>query len=218
MRYLAAAFALFLTACGGDPLPGHTVQQVAGANTPIGQLFETQCAACHAADGAGMASAKAPAIANLPAWYTKRQLEHFQRGIRGAHPDDDQGAIMAASAAALDATQIGDLANYVAALPATSPAITIKGEPARGKDHYSNICSACHGSDARGNEALGAPTLVGVDDWYLLGQYEKFRDGIRGSHADDSWGAQMVRIAPVLENDDTVQDVVAWLATQPVED
>jgi cytochrome c oxidase cbb3-type subunit 3 len=31
---------------------------------------------------------------------------------------------------------------------------------ARGKDKFAQICAACHGPDAKGNPALGAPNLT----------------------------------------------------------
>jgi cytochrome c553 len=217
MRRFAALALVALTACGGDTSPDRLIQAVADADSPTGELYGARCSSCHAPDGGGLLGSEAPAIANLSATYLARQLRAFRDGVRGGHKDDKTGAVMAGSAAGLSDSEIDDLAAYVAALPTASPAITLKGNTARGRDHYSNICSACHGAKAQGNVALEAPRLAGVDDWYLLAQYEKFRDGTRGSHPDDRWGVQMVRIAPTLEDRNTARDVIAWIATQPAE-
>jgi cytochrome c553 len=39
----------------------------------------------------------------------------------------------------------------------------------------------CHGMDAKGMQAIGAPKLAGQSDWYLLSQLKKLKDGTRGS-------------------------------------
>lgn len=214
-RPLTLALLLTLTACGGDGGgDDRVVQAVSGNSSDAAQHFNTHCANCHEVDGGGKRATGAPAIANLPAWYITRQLRYFRDGIRGAHEDDSEGRMMAANAAPLDDARIDTLAAFITSLPAASPAATLSGDATRGKDHYNNVCSACHGSDGRGNETLGAPNLVGIDDWYLARQYRHFRDGIRGGHPEDRYGVQMIRIAPVLDDDNAVRDVLAYLASQ----
>ena len=51
------------------------------------QLFAL-CGNCHGAEGAGNATFLAPGLAGLGEWYLVAQLEKFQAGIRGGHPDD----------------------------------------------------------------------------------------------------------------------------------
>ena len=99
-------------------------------------------------------------------------------------------------------------------LPPAQPPATIKGDADRGKDYYVNICSACHGGNALGNDALGAPALAGVNDWYLKSSYQSYLDGIRGTHPDDVYGAQMARLAPALANPDDINDVIAYIASK----
>jgi cytochrome c oxidase subunit 2 len=102
--------------------------------------------------------------------------------------------------------QIGSFDQY-------TPATTVKGDAARGRDFYSMTCGACHGPEAVGNEALNSPSLRGIDDWYLLRQYSNFRDGIRGSHAADAFGQQMQRMGQVLKTENDIRDVAAYLAS-----
>jgi cytochrome c553 len=190
VRLAFLIFPLLITACGGQEGEPRAVKAVSGDGGAGSALFNQVCSTCHEADGGGKRAVGAPAIANLAPWYVKRQLTHFRDGVRGAHAEDVEGQMMAEQARNLSDEQISAVASFIATLP------------------------ACHGSDGLGNETLGAPALVGLDDWYLERQYGKFREGIRGSHPDDKFGVQMVRIAPVLENDDTLRDVIAWLASR----
>lgn len=215
-RALPLALLLTLPGCGGDSAEERReVKTVSGVEGPGAELFARVCSTCHEADGGGKRAVGAPDIANLSPWYIERQVRHFRDGVRGAHEDDAEGQMMAEQVASLSDEQIAAVAAYIDSLPDADPATTVTGEATRGADHYANVCSACHGSDALGNETLGAPALAGINDWYLERQYRKFREGIRGAHAEDTYGVQMVRIAPVLENDETVRDVIAWLAAQP---
>src|SRR5437764_6590547 len=69
-----------------------------GEVTPSGivrgeQLFEN-CYPCHGRNGAGSSFLSAPAIAGLPRWYIERQLLNFRSSMRGANPQDTEGARM----------------------------------------------------------------------------------------------------------------------------
>ena len=179
--------------------------------------YAAQCLSCHGAQGVGQEALQAPALTSLDSVYIARQLRHFRDGARGAHPEDTQGSIMAASSAELSDASIADLASYIDALPNVLPVATIKGDIAQGKDYHLNLCSACHGSNALGNVALEAPALAGLNDWYVLSQYEKFRGGLRGAHPEDRWGVQMVRLAPAITDTDILESIAAYLATLPPE-
>ena len=123
---------------------------------------------------------------------------------------------MALSVANLAEVDIAGLAVLITTqLPPAQPLSTLNGNAARGKDYYTNICSACHGGNAQGNDALGAPALAGMNDWYLKSSYESYLEGHRGAHPDDFYGAQMARLAPVLANGDDINDVIAHIATLP---
>lgn len=68
------------------------------------------------------------------------------------------------------------------------------------------LCQGCHQADGSGNIALGAPTLAGQQQGYLLRQLQHFQSGGRGSHADDQSGAQM---RSALPKDLTAADLTA---------
>ncbi|MCW8875893.1 MAG: c-type cytochrome [Kangiellaceae bacterium] len=59
-------------------------------------------------------------------------------------------------------------------------------------------CIACHGDKAQGNAALSAPALAGMEDWYITRQLNNFKNGIRGAHPKDTFGAQMKIISTTL--------------------
>lgn len=83
---------------------------------------------------------------------------------------------------------------------------------ARGKQLF-QVCSACHGPDARGNPDTQAPKLAGQYPWYLERQLRNFRAGIRGVDSADTNGFMMRPMAEGLPDDQAVSDVVAYIST-----
>ena len=221
MRRLAILLALFgcLVSCGGDStdsLATSSAMTVSLPGSPSAEIWQGQCAACHGAAGEGNRALGAPALTQLSTDYLARQLRHFVSGVRGAHPDDDAGKRMALSVANLSESDIPDLTALITTeLPPSQPAATITGDAARGEDYYVNICSACHSGNGQGNDALGAPALAGVNDWYLKSSYQSYLEGVRGAHPDDFYGAQMARLAPALAKGDDIDDVIAFITTLP---
>jgi cytochrome c oxidase subunit 2 len=50
-----------------------------------------------------------------------------------------------------------------------------------------------------------------MSDWYMARQLRNFREGVRGTHAQDIYGAQMALVAGMLADDAAVGDVLAYL-------
>ena len=225
MRHLATLLTLvgMLVSCddtSNDPASNATAGTLAaslsGSSSAV--IWQVQCAGCHGAAGEGNKALGAPALTQLSADYIVRHLNHFVSGVRGAAAGDNAGKRMALSVANLSEADIPNLAQLVTTeLPPAAPTATLRGDAARGEDYYINICSACHGGNAQGNDALGAPALAGVNDWYLKSSYENYLDGLRGTHPDDFYGAQMARLAPALANSDDMNDVIAFITTLPPE-
>lgn len=84
------------------------------------------------------------------------------------------------------------------------------GDKVKGKTLYTT-CMACHGAKAEGNKALNAPKLTGLQGWYLERQLKNFKEGIRGAHPKDVYGAQMRPMAMTLADDKAIEDVVAYI-------
>lgn len=177
------------------------------------------CAACHGARGMGNKALQAPALVNLEQDYLRRQLNHFRSGIRGRHPKDQWGQQMSAQASLLkDETAVQTVVMQIDTFENLSPAATFEADIERGKGLYDATCGACHGPNAEGITLLNAPSLRGIDDWYLVRQYQNFGDGIRGTHEDDKYGQQMQRMGQVLKSEEDIRSVAAWLLSLGVDD
>jgi cytochrome c oxidase subunit 2 len=176
-----------------------------------GQTLYAICAACHGAKGEGNLALNAPKLSGQGAWYLARQLRQFKHGARGTHEKDVFGKLMAPMAATLvDDAAIADVVAYIATLPDAPAAATLKGDVDSGRQRYAT-CAACHGADGRGIAATNAPRLKGMSDWYLATQLKHFRDGVRGGHPQDLYGAQMALIAGMLADDKAIGDVLTYI-------
>lgn len=175
-------------------------------------MDDRYCTTCHGAEGIGNIAIEAPRLAGMEAWYLKRQLENFRAGIRGTHPEDIQGIAMQPMAAKLSDESIADIVDWVGEWDYVPAKVTMEGNVNQGRTAYQS-CAACHGSDAEGNEALGAPALAGQNDWYLVTQLRNFRAGFRGSHPEDAYGSQMLTMSKTLRDDQAVINVVSYINT-----
>jgi len=81
-----------------------------------------------------------------------------------------------------------------------------------GKKAYA-ICVTCHGENGQGNPSLNSPRLTGQGKWYLIRQIKNFKDGIRGTHSKDQYGAQMKPMVVSLTNEQAVRDVATYIST-----
>lgn len=176
------------------------------------QIFAV-CAACHGQNAEGNATLNAPANAGQDSWYMTRQLKNFKAGIRGAHPDDTFGAQMRPMAMALATDeQIANVVAYINSLEPPTPPRTVEGDIALGKQAY-ETCIPCHGEHGEGAQSLDAPRLSRQHDWYIVRQLQNFIAGIRGSHPNDIYGAQMRIMSQMLESDERIRAVAAYIAT-----
>ena len=171
------------------------------------------CASCHGFMGEGNQLVNAPALAGQQGWYLERQITNFRQEIRGGANGDANAQTMALMASGLDSnSRTKDIVAYIATLPAANPEATLQGDTEKGRALYST-CAACHGTGAEGNEALNAPALTALGDWYQLSQLKAFKDGNRGTHPDDIYGQQMRPMAGVLADEQAMRDVVSYIAT-----
>jgi cytochrome c oxidase subunit 2 len=181
------------------------------ANVPMGQALYAVCSACHGQQGEGNLALHAPKISGLNRWYLERQLHYYKIGVRGSHELDTYGQQMAAMTATLtDASAIRNVSAYIGTLADKPAPATIDGNLRRGESYYAS-CKNCHGEQGEGNYATNAPKLVGQHDWYLAQQIDNFKRGIRGSHTQDLYGMQMILMAKVLQNEQAIADLVAYI-------
>jgi cytochrome c oxidase subunit 2 len=185
----------------------------AAGDPAAGKALYGTCIACHGPAGQGNKALNAPKIAGLDDWYLMRQLQNYKKGIRGTHAEDTYGKQMAPMAMTLgDDTAIANVAAYIGTFPDKPAEATVEGDAARGEGLY-KTCIACHGQKGEGNKTLNAPGLAGMSDWYAVTQLKNFKAGIRGSHADDTYGKQMAPMAMTLADDQAIADVVAYINT-----
>jgi len=119
-------------------------------------LFANNCTTCHGSDGRG-----APGFPNLADndWLYGGDPSTIEQTIAtGRH------GMMPPLGAALGDAGVEEVVAYVLSLSGReAPADKV----AAGKERFATICAACHGPDAKGNPALGAPNLT--DDIWLHG-------------------------------------------------
>ena len=185
-------------------------QQYAAVDTTNQPLSNEVCATCHGGAGQGNPVVGGPSLAGLEPWYLRKQLENFRAGIRGSQKDYIPGNEMQASVARLSDAEIDDLVGTIAGWEVIENDHTIEGDLSNGQALYAN-CAACHGADGEGNEALGAPGLVGRNDWYMFRQIKLFKSGYRGVHPDDTAGRLMRPSTAALKSDQDVNDVLAYI-------
>jgi len=211
---VSVIIALSLSACNGimgdavivgNPVVANDV----GAQATINDQF---CTTCHGVEGVGNQSIEAPRLAGMEEWYLRRQLENFRAGIRGTHVDDEHGLAMQPMATQLTDEGIDDLVDWIGEWEAIPTSPTLAGNVNQGRSRF-QTCATCHGSNAEGNEALGAPALAGQNDWYLVTQLQNFRDGYRGAHEDDQYGQQMAVMARSLGSDQDIVNLVSYINT-----
>jgi cytochrome c oxidase subunit 2 len=94
-------------------------ETVQGGNAEKGKETYAICAACHGDDGKGIEVLSAPRVAGIPDWYLKRQIENFDKDIRGTHADDVFGRQMGVIQKLMlkDAQSILDVVAYINTLP-----------------------------------------------------------------------------------------------------
>jgi cytochrome c oxidase subunit 2 len=195
-----------------QPTFAQTTAQPRG-NAIAGQASYQVCAACHGADGQGNADLHAPKLAGQDGWYLKRQLQHYKTGVRGTHAEDTWGQQMAPMASTLvDEAAIDNVIAYIRTLPDDPAPATVVGDIGRGQRIYST-CGTCHGPDGQGVWSVNAPRQAGMSDWYLVRQLQNFRRNVRGGHPQDGFGRQMAEMSKILQSDQSVSDVVAYINT-----
>jgi cytochrome c553 len=147
-----------------------------------GKQLSAACGACHGSDGNSPA-ASFPKIAGLGEKYLLKQLKDFKSGAR-ANP------IMAGQVAALNETQMGDIAAYFASqtrsvgyAAADKVALGEKIYRAGNKATGVPACLACHAAGGEGMSAAGFPALGGQHGDYIKAQLVAFQEDKRNNDA-----------------------------------
>lgn len=222
MSGLAAAIAilLVLALAGCERLPG---RPKASDQRPLpsqvmafGELYGSNCAACHGADGRLGASRPL----NDPVYLELIPRERLRKVIASGVPGTLQPAFALSAGGTLTDAQIDALVGGVMdtwgrAAPVKAadlpPYAAPAGDAARGKAVYASACAGCHGPEGRGGQKGGAVAdasyLALVSDQYLrttviAGRIDLGMPDWRGYMPGQPLTAQQV------------SDVVAWLIAQ----
>jgi cytochrome c oxidase cbb3-type subunit 3 len=148
--------------------------------TKIGQrLFLNYCATCHASDAGG-----ARGFPNLSDkdWLWGGEASEIKTTIL-----DGRTGAMPAWEAIIGEQGVKDVTQYVISLSGRTHDVSMAKA---GKAQFDIMCIACHGTDGKGNKALGAPNLT--DNVWLYGgstgiitqSIAKGRTGVMPAHRD----------------------------------
>lgn len=133
------------------------------------RLYQDNCAACHGATARGNSVVGAPNLLDDDWLYGGESatiLASILEGRRGVMPGLE---------GALGRDGVNEVAAYVVSLSGvTAPADWV----AAGKSRFDTLCVACHGADARGNRAMGAPNLTDKS-WLYGGDFTSITHSIR---------------------------------------
>jgi cytochrome c oxidase subunit 2 len=98
-----------------------------------------------------------------------------------------------------------------------APVATASADEARGAEVY-QLCAQCHGEDGSGDPMALAPSIAGLEEWYLAAQLRYFRSGARGTNPDDVAGLRMHPMSLSLREDSDLEAVAAYVANLPAAD
>ena len=179
----------------------------------LGQRLYDTCKNCHGPNGEGNMAIKAPGLNGMPSYYLASSLVKYQKGIRGAHHEDAAGLRMRPLSRHLKTDEeIKAVSDYIANMKPVKHAVTVEGDVERGKTLYMT-CLACHGPEGQGNPALKAPPISLLQDWYIVEQLQKYRNGQKASNPKDIEGQQMKGMAMALPDEKALSDVAAYITS-----
>ncbi|QYZ68162.1 cytochrome-c oxidase, cbb3-type subunit III [Neotabrizicola shimadae] len=144
-----------------DAIPAN--QDLMNYAIPAGAaVFRTYCAQCHQSEGAGLAGKGYPSLKDND-WLWGGTLDDIyatvQHGIRNTTDADARYSQMPAFGTdeLLDATQIGDVVQYVLQISGQEHDAAMA---TAGATVFAENCVACHGEAGMGDRAQGAPNLT----------------------------------------------------------
>ncbi len=196
---LRTACHALMACCAGVAIagpPGGAELDAALAAVPDagrGAAIYVTCAACHGADGGGVADGSVPMIGGQPQRVIVKQivdLRHAQRhDLRMEHFADRRHLE--------DAQQVADVAAYAASLkPPVQVGSTGDGRYlAQGAAAWFRDCERCHGASGRGDGDKLLPVLGGQHRAYLERQMRDTVEG-RRPNMDEGHAALLRRSAP----------------------
>ncbi|MDX1454386.1 MAG: cytochrome-c oxidase, cbb3-type subunit III [Gammaproteobacteria bacterium] len=142
----------------------------AEANEIGSRLYANNCSVCHGADARGARGY--PNLADDD-WLYGGSPDAILHSIRKG-----RNGVMPALGSALGDQGVAEVAAYVQKLSGQALGPAAAPLAAAGEQKYQMLCTACHGADGKGNQALGAPNLTD-DTWLYGGDFETIKTSIR---------------------------------------
>ena len=173
----------------------------AGGDAAAGQAKSTTCAACHGADGLGVA-ANYPNLAGQNERYLLRQLKMIKSKMR-------EVPLMVGQLDAMSEADLANLAAYfssktgkVAKAPDKPDDLQLGEHLYRGGSLTKQVaaCTACHSPMGGGNSPAGFPMLRGQSVDYVVAQLTAYREGKRKT--DEEYGGMMRMVAGRLTDNE----------------
>lgn len=147
-------------------LQGKSLQELAAdtdAMSTARNLFGANCSTCHGSDARGARGF--PNLTDGDWLWGGDESTVYESIANGRH------GVMPALGSALGDTGVNEVASYVVSLNGRKAP---QDWVAAGKDRFAMLCAACHGPDAKGNPAIGAPNLTD-GTWLHGGDFDTIR-------------------------------------------
>ncbi len=97
-----------------ESLPVSDTAKTITGDAAAGQASYAVCAACHGQNGEGVEALGGPRLAGLDDWYLVRQINNYNKGLRGYDPKDTFGMQMKPMAATLSTEKaVNDVVAYI---------------------------------------------------------------------------------------------------------
>ncbi|MDD7987043.1 c-type cytochrome [Lentisphaera marina] len=164
-----------------------------------------QCNSCH---DQGQTHG-APSLVGLELKYMNSQMQKFKNGMRG-HKDASPEAI--AMREAIINMEDNDLKQINSWFASQSRPVKAKASSSHteGEALYKTHCYGCH-QGTMGKFFTGSPSILKLEEWYIIKQCEDFQSGKRGANPEDKKGYKMAQRIKNLSAYQ-IQEIAAFLA------
>ncbi len=93
--------------------PKPALQTVKGDEERGKLLYDARCASCHGDKAEGNRLVAGPALTRLEGWYFLEQMRKFRSDLRGYHPLDESGRVMAVASKGISDDSLRDVVAYI---------------------------------------------------------------------------------------------------------
>lgn len=193
------------------PYEGRPIDELARdpAALKLGRaVFGNHCATCHGSAGQGALGY--PDLTDTIWQWGGSPADILHTVLQGRSAQMPPWASALATMGGETATE--DVVTYVLSLTDPSLLATNGTAAARGRKLFGNVCAACHGPEAKGMPALGAPDLT---DGYWL--YGRSRAAVRAAIEQGRNGMMPAHLPLIGETRARLAAAYAWSLSQPVE-